>query len=95
VATGDGRTRDSHLAAHGQVVDVDKPFEVGGAELMHPHDPAGPAKETINCRCRSVTIHPDIGPIPSPLDERVEKEKERREESLNVKTFERWNVILR
>ena len=95
VATGDGRTRDSHLAAHGQVVDVDKPFEVGGAELMHPHDPAGPAKETINCRCRTVTIHPDIGAIASPLDERVEKEKERREESLNVKTFERWNVILR
>jgi len=95
VATGDGRTRASHLAAHGQVVDVDKPFTVGGAELMHPHDPAGPAKETISCRCRTVTIHPDIGPISSPLDERVQKEKERRKEGLNVGKLERWNVILR
>jgi len=95
VATGDGRTRASHLAAHGQVVDVDKPFSVGGAELMHPHDPAGPAKETINCRCRTVTIHLDIGPISSPLDERVQKEKERRKEGLNVGKLERWNVILR
>ena len=95
VATGDGRTRRSHLDAHGQVVDVDKPFTVGGAELMHPHDPAGPAKETINCRCRTGTIHPDIGPISSPLDERVEKEKERREESLNVGRLESWNVIFR
>ena len=101
VATGDGRTRASHLAAHGQVVDVDKPFVVGGAELMHPHDPAGPASQTINCRCRTVTIHPEIGAIASPLDERIQKEKERREESLNVGRLESaerrrpWNVIFR
>jgi len=45
--------RLAHLAINGQVRDVDKPFTVNGAALMHPRDPAGPARETINCRCYS------------------------------------------
>lgn len=47
----DGRTRDTHRRADGQVVPVDQPFIVGGDRLMYPGDPRGSAKETINCRC--------------------------------------------
>jgi hypothetical protein len=46
--------RPSHLAAVGQIRDVDKPFDVGGEKLMYPRDPAGSAKNTINCSCYTV-----------------------------------------
>ena len=41
--------RLDHLAAAGQVRDVDEPFRVGGEDLMFPRDPAGSASNTINC----------------------------------------------
>lgn len=46
--------RLTHLAAAGQIRDVDKPFDVGGEPLMYPRDPAGSAKNTINCGCYTV-----------------------------------------
>lgn len=79
MATGDDRTRDSHLRAHGQTVPVNKPFSVNGAKLMFPGDPSAPASETISCRCMTVTIHVDIGPTATPLDKAVEKERQRRD----------------
>ncbi len=85
-ATGDSRTRESHLLAHGQIVLVSKPFIVGGAKLMYPLDPAGPARETILCRCRSNTIIPEIGPIRSPLDDKIEAERARRDEEKAILT---------
>ncbi|MCI1776566.1 MULTISPECIES: phage minor head protein [Paenibacillus] len=45
------RTRKSHRKANGQVVALDKPFKVGSSKLMYPGDPAGEAKEIVNCRC--------------------------------------------
>jgi len=45
------RTRKSHRKANGQVVALDKPFKVGDSKLMYPGDPAGGAKEIVNCRC--------------------------------------------
>lgn len=62
MSTGDFRTRNAHLSAHGQVVGVKEPFTVGGEQLQYPRDPAGSARNTINCRCRHYTVHPDIGP---------------------------------
>jgi len=41
--------RLDHMAADGQIRDVDKPFDVGGEKLMYPKDPAGSAGNTINC----------------------------------------------
>ena len=44
----DARTRDSHVAVHGQIRELDEKFSNG---LMFPGDPSGPAAEVINCRC--------------------------------------------
>jgi len=51
ISAEDARTRRSHDAANGQIVGPDEPFIVGGARLMYPGDPSGPADEVINCRC--------------------------------------------
>jgi len=56
----DNRTRPSHAEADGDEVPLDEPFSVGGALLMVPGDPSGPAKEIINCRC-AILHHPVIG----------------------------------
>lgn len=64
MATTDERTRPSHAAANGQVRDLSRPFAIGGAPLMYPGDPAGPAEETVNCRCALVVIPPGTEPVP-------------------------------
>ena len=46
-----GETRDTHQAMHGVTVPINEPFIVGGALMMYPGDPNGPAKEVINCKC--------------------------------------------
>lgn len=46
--------RLTHELADGQIVDVDKPFIVGGIEIPKPRDPSIPAGERINCGCQSV-----------------------------------------
>jgi hypothetical protein len=51
VAHHDKITRDTHLAADGQVVPLTAAFIVGGQALMVPGDPAGSPAVTYNCRC--------------------------------------------
>jgi hypothetical protein len=88
IATGDNRTRDSHLEAHGQVVPVDQPFVVGGAEGMYPHDPTLPIGERANCRCRSIPYREEWGSldeIVGELNDQVAAELElRAEEGVRV-----------
>lgn len=48
IATGDGKTRDSHAGADGEIVGLDKNFSNG---LEYPGDPSGDPSETVNCRC--------------------------------------------
>lgn len=80
IATGDTRTRLTHLLVHIQTaanpIPYDQPFSVGGAKLLHPHDPSGPPGETINCRCTQQVVHPDLGIVPSGLDSRVKQRAE-------------------
>ena len=52
--SGKLRSRIAHDAVDGQIRETGKPFSVGGASLMYPRDPAGPAAETINCGCQSL-----------------------------------------
>lgn len=57
VATHDGRVRDEHLEADGQIVENNKPFVVGGEELMFPGDKSLGASgwNLYNCRCTRVS----------------------------------------
>lgn len=51
ISTNDDATRESHLQANGDLVEMDSKFIVGGQELEYPGDPNGSAEEIINCRC--------------------------------------------
>lgn len=52
LATGDARTRRSHVAINGTRLPIGEPFQMSsGAQMMYPHDPSAPARETVQCRC--------------------------------------------
>jgi len=51
LATGDSRTRASHLDADGQTVGINETFIVGGETADRPLDPLLSAAEAVNCRC--------------------------------------------
>ena len=53
IATNDSRTRHSHAALDGAIVDQDKKFENG---LMFPGDPNGRPEEVWNCRCALAAV---------------------------------------
>ena len=55
-SAGGSRTRKTHRKANGQVKPLDEPFEVGKSKLMYPGDPAGEAKEIVNCRCTMQSV---------------------------------------
>lgn len=50
-------TREAHLDAHGQEVDVHEPYTVGGEKLMQPLDTSLGASlgNIVNCRCNSIS----------------------------------------
>lgn len=56
IATEDTRTRPTHDEADGQRTLLGSPFQVGGAQLIFPGDPRGPADEVINCRCTMLPV---------------------------------------
>lgn len=60
ISTFDDRVRDPHdTREHPELavpIDINAPFVVGGAELMHPGDPNGPPGQTINCRCTMAPV---------------------------------------
>ena len=53
VTMHDKRVRKSHVEADGQMVELDKPFLVGGYEMLFPLDQSlgAHSKECVNCRC--------------------------------------------
>lgn len=56
LATDDKRTRETHKEADRQRTLLSEPFQVGGAQLLFPGDPTGPAAEVIQCRCSLLPI---------------------------------------
>lgn len=56
ISTEDTRTRPTHQAADRQRTLLREPFVVGGARLLFPGDPTGPAAEVINCRCSLLPV---------------------------------------
>lgn len=56
LATADQRTRPTHKEADQQQVPLHSPFKVGGADLLFPGDPRGPAQEVIMCRCTLLPV---------------------------------------
>lgn len=51
------RPRRNHLALHGQIQPVDKPFVIGSLSMMYPRGPGAPASEIIRCGCDHVPYH--------------------------------------
>ena len=52
IAVHDTRTRDRHAAMSSHsAIPLDSKFDVGGQMMDRPGDPAGGAKNVINCRC--------------------------------------------
>lgn len=56
ISTEDKRTRPTHVAADKQRTLLSATFTVGGAQLLFPGDPRGPAQEVINCRCSLIPV---------------------------------------
>lgn len=83
LSTGDDRTRDSHINAHGQVQNWDDVFWVGGHEADFPLDPTLPLRERARCRCTHAPYREGWGTVDEligPLNEEVEAEKALRAE---------------
>lgn len=72
IATIDGKTRHTHFAADGQRTPLTGTFTVGAAQLQFPADPAGPAAEVKNCRCRVGILAADED-IPDEVDRHTER----------------------
>lgn len=49
--------RQNHLALHGQIQPVEKPFLLGTLSIRFPRDPQAPASEVIRCGCDHVPWH--------------------------------------
>ncbi len=55
LASPDERTRESHWRTGMlEPIPLNEAFPVGASLMMYPNDPAGEAKEVINCRCALV-----------------------------------------
>lgn len=69
----DGRTREAHADADGQVQLLDDPFTVAGVPMQFPGDPSAPADLTVNCRCvtrvsAAPTATASAAPEETPMD---------------------------
>ena len=86
MSTLDNRTRHDHADADGQMVDEDKPFNVGGYELMYPGDPNGPGHEIYNCRCTMIAV---VVSVPLAL---VRRAREKIIPNMTYRQWEEWKA---
>jgi len=67
LTSNDDRVRPSHVsvgnttnpASGGAPIGAKEKFTVSGIRVNGPHDPALPASEVVNCRCRVIYVLPD------------------------------------
>ena len=55
----DGREREAHAQANGQVRELDQPYDVGGEPMSRPGDIRASAANVVNCRCVEQYIRSD------------------------------------
>lgn len=60
--SGKIHSRLRHDLMDGKIEPVGQPFKLGNIKMMHPHDPAAPASETINCGCLALYRRADYVP---------------------------------
>lgn len=89
IATKDLRTRHAHGILDGQIVPIDKPFVVDGAELMFPGDPAGRPDLVWNCRC-TMRAEADMSLEAEPRQMRVRDPVTGRNVLVNEMTYQEW-----
>jgi len=58
-ASLDGRTREDHRAADGQLRDPGQHFSIGGEQMLYPGDRSGGPAQVINCRCVLTQVFDD------------------------------------
>jgi hypothetical protein len=46
--------RDWHIGLSGKTIDLNEKFNADGTLMKHPGDPAGGAKNNINCKCTTI-----------------------------------------
>ena len=88
----DMRTRHTHGAADGQIVEgTKKPFVVGGYKLMFPGDRSkgAPGHEIYNCRCGMRTVEKD-GIEAEPREIRVRNPATGKNELVTDMTYAEW-----
>lgn len=66
--------RPEHQAAHRQIVESGKPFDVGGTPMRFPGDPSAPPELTVNCRCTVVAVAGDL--VLGLTDDAIQQERE-------------------
>lgn len=90
VATLDNRTRHAHAILDGQKADIDKPFKVGGQEIMFPGDPHAHPSLVYNCRC---TLIADVkGVDMSDAQRRARNPETGRNELISNMTYQEWEA---
>ena len=90
IATKDARTRDVHGKADRQIVDTDKPFDVGGEKLMFPGDSTSASGWNIyNCRCGMRTVEKE-GIEAEPRQVRVRNPITGKNEVVSEMTYQEW-----
>lgn len=90
IATNDLRTRPEHGHADGQIVPIDKPFDVGGEPLMFPCDRSNASGWNIyNCRCKMRSVEKE-GIEAEPRQMRVRDPITGRNILVNEMTYDEW-----
>ena len=91
LATLDNRTRHSHRALDGQIVDYNKPFVSNlGSKMMYPADKNGAvAGDLYNCRCSMKTVEKS-GIVAEPIEAKVFNPVTGKEELIPKMSYKEW-----